>query len=385
MPYLARVIGVKGFGDIAFAAAVIVYFSTITDWGFKYTAVRDISLNRNNKTSVSYIFSNVIACKVILMMLSAIILWALIIYIPLFSHHSVILWTTFAMIPGYILFPDWLFQAMEEMKYITIMNIASRIIFTVLVFCVIKEEDDVVLEPLLQACGYILSGIIGFYYALKHFNIRIIIPSIPDCISMMRKSVNMFISQFFPTLYNNLSVIILEAVSGTKATGIFSSGFKFINITDSISQSLSRTFYPFLARRMDKHIFFVKLSGSISILMSLFLFSFADILVDIFFTPDFKSASTIIRIMSCSPFFLFLMNSFGTNGLVLIGKDDILRNIVIYSSVFGLLTAIPLIYVLGNYGVAIAIIATWGVRGFFSYIMYRRFSHNNLSLVKNGK
>lgn len=33
IPYLARVIGVEGFGKIAFAAAVIVWFQTVTDWG----------------------------------------------------------------------------------------------------------------------------------------------------------------------------------------------------------------------------------------------------------------------------------------------------------------------------------------------------------------
>lgn len=32
IPYLARVIGVEGFGKIAFAATIIVWFQTITDW-----------------------------------------------------------------------------------------------------------------------------------------------------------------------------------------------------------------------------------------------------------------------------------------------------------------------------------------------------------------
>ena len=38
MPYLARVIGPEGFGKIAFASAVVVWFQTIADWGFNYTA-----------------------------------------------------------------------------------------------------------------------------------------------------------------------------------------------------------------------------------------------------------------------------------------------------------------------------------------------------------
>ena len=37
MPYLARVIGVEGFGKIAFASALMLWFITIADWGFNYT------------------------------------------------------------------------------------------------------------------------------------------------------------------------------------------------------------------------------------------------------------------------------------------------------------------------------------------------------------
>lgn len=377
MPYLARVIGVRGFGSIAFASAVISYFSTLTDWGFKYTAVRDISVHREDKNYISMVFSRVIICKSILMIISAVILWLLILSFPLFRDNSLILWATFALIPGYILFPDWLFQAMEEMKYITIMNICARTIFTVLIFCVIKKEGDYVIEPLLQAAGYIMSGVVAFGYAIRHFQIKFSFESITSSFRMMQKSGNMFLAQFFPTLYNNLSIILLEAISGARANGLFSAGFKFISIMDQVSQALSRAFFPFLARRMDKHSFYVKLSCGISILMSAFLFVSAPLLVKIFFTPEFETATTVTRIMSCSPFFLFLMNSYGTNGLALIGKDNLLRNIVILSSLLGLILAVICIYKWSFYGVAIAITTTWCFRGILSFITYKHYSTVN--------
>lgn len=70
LPYLARVIGVEGFGKIAFAAAVVLWFKTITDWGFDYTATRDVAQNRDNPEKVSEIFSNVLWARILLMILS---------------------------------------------------------------------------------------------------------------------------------------------------------------------------------------------------------------------------------------------------------------------------------------------------------------------------
>ena len=60
MPYLARVIGADGFGKIAFATAVVVWFQTVADWGFNLTATRDVAQNRYDKNVVSRIFSNVL-------------------------------------------------------------------------------------------------------------------------------------------------------------------------------------------------------------------------------------------------------------------------------------------------------------------------------------
>ena len=82
IPYLARVIGVEGFGKIAFATAVIVWFQTITDWGFSYTATRDVARHRDNLKKVSEIFSNVLWAKILLASIAFIVLYILTEFIP---------------------------------------------------------------------------------------------------------------------------------------------------------------------------------------------------------------------------------------------------------------------------------------------------------------
>lgn len=69
IPYLAKVIGVDGFGKIAFASAVIIWIQTITDWGFNFTATRDVAKNKNDKLMVSEIFSNVLWSRILLMII----------------------------------------------------------------------------------------------------------------------------------------------------------------------------------------------------------------------------------------------------------------------------------------------------------------------------
>src|SRR5690625_4172774 len=66
IPYLARVLGVDRIGDIAFAAAIILWFKTVTEWGFILNATRDISRCRDNKIVTSEIISKVILCIIVI-------------------------------------------------------------------------------------------------------------------------------------------------------------------------------------------------------------------------------------------------------------------------------------------------------------------------------
>ena len=106
--------------------------------------------------------------------------------------------------------------------------------------------------------------------------------------------------------------------------------------------------------------------------MGLCLFFLADLLVDIFYTSEFENAAIVMRIMSVAPFFLFLMNTYGTNYLVLKGREDILRNVILFCSIGGFILAWIAIMNLNYIGVAITITTVWGIRGFLTWFYARK-------------
>jgi O-antigen/teichoic acid export membrane protein len=373
LPYLSRVIGVDSFGELAFAGSIVVYFETITNFGFNYTATRDVAKIRDNHMLVSKIFSNVFFAKILLMILSTAILTICIYSIPFLYEKRLLLILTLLYIPGNIMFSEWFFQAMENMKYITILNLLSKILFTLLVFIVIKEKSDFIFQPVLNALGFLMSGILSQIIIFKKFKIRMIFPSPAEIWNTMKGSWNMFLSLFLPNLYTNFSVILMRIYGGVSATGLYSSGSRFIYIFDQLSEVLSRTFYPFLARRIDKHSLYIKISGALSVVMCLVLFFGADLIVRIFYTPDFASSATVIRIMAIAPFFLFLMNTYGPNYLVLVGKENILRNIILYCSIGGFILSWLIVTRFSYIGVSITVIAVWGVRGAITWYYANKY------------
>ena len=377
LPYLARVIGVDGFGEIAFAVSVMIFIETFVDFGFNYTATRDIARQRNDILAVSKVFSNVMWAKILLMCIGFGILCLLIWIIPSLYDKRLLLFLTFLYIPGHIFFPDWFFQAMEKMKYITILNVLSKLLFTVLIFIVIKEKNDYVWQPLLTAIGYWVSGICAMWVVIKKFNVKITPPNFRGVWHTIKGSSNMFLSLLLPNLYTNFSTILLRSSCGEIATGLYNAGQRFISIIDQLIQVLSRTFYPFLARRLDKHSMYVKISGTLSLIASIMLYGCSDLLIKIFFSPEFDSASIVIRIMAIAPFSLFLMNTYGVNYLVLVGEEKIYRNIIFIFSIIGFITTWVLTIRYSYIGTAITISGIWLLRGLTTFIYAKRHMLTN--------
>lgn len=377
LPYLAKILGPDKFGAMAFAASIIVIVETITDWGFNYTATRDIAVRRDDLNYVSNIYCQVFYARILLMIISLIGLWILIRIIPDFRSNEKLILFTFLYIPGNILFPQWLFQAFERMRYITILTILAKIVFTALIFVVITKPSDYIYEPVLNAGSFLISGIIAQYIIFKKFKLVVCRPQFRKIFFNIKGSTNMFISLVLPNLYTNFSVIILKTYCGDLATGIYNGGQRFQGIVEQLTQILSRAFFPFLARHKEKHHVYVVISGVIALSASLFMFFAAPWFVSIFLTEEFSDAIIVMRIFSISPIFLFLTNTYGTNYLVIVGKESILRNIVIIVSIFGFALTWLLTPQYSYIGVASTITIVRGVRGLWTFVEAKKIQRSN--------
>ncbi len=364
IPYLARVIGVEGFGKIAFAAAVIVWFQTITDWGFSYTATRDVARNRDNLEKVSEIFSNVLWAKILLALISFIILFILTEIIPYLKNNQILLFITFMLVPAKILFADWFFQAIEKMKFITIFDLISKVVFTICIFIFIKEKSDFILQPLFLSLGSALVGLVSFYLIVFKWNIKILSPDYQSIMITLKNSKDVFINNLLPNLYNSFSLVLLGIWGGSIASGIYDAGRKFVGISHSFMSIIIRVFFPYLSRSIDKHSIFARIHLSIAAISSLILFLLAPYLIKIFFTQEFYEAITILKISSISIFLIALSQVYGTNYLIIQGQAKILRNITFIYSVIGFIISFPLVYIYSYIGANITLVSIQFLIGF---------------------
>lgn len=362
VPYLAHVIGADLYGEIAFAMSIMVFFQTLVDYGFVFSAVRDIARCRDDLKQVSQIYTNVMWSRALLALLSLSLLVSLIVIVPKFYEIRWVLLASFLIVIGHAIFPDWMFQAVEKMKFITLFNICVKFIFTIAVFLFIHEPEDYLLQPIFTSLGYLLSGA-GAMYLIHRWGIRLGRPQLRNILNSIRTNFDLFVNQIVPNLYNSTSVLLLGFFHGNTANGIFEVANRFNTAGASFFSIISRTFYPFLARKINHHQFFVRLNIACASAVALILFIGAPLIIHTFFSSEFDGAINVLRIIAISLIFLAISNAYGTNYLIIRGFEHEMRQINLYSSILGLVIAIPAVICLSYLGVAITILFARAIIG----------------------
>lgn len=302
LPYLVRVLGVEKFGLVAFAQAFIQFFVILTDYGFNLSATREISIHRENKQKVSEIFCSVILIKFALMILSFVVLSLIVFGFGKFRSDWKIYFLTFGMVIGQVLFPIWLFQGMERMKYIAFLNIAAKLLFTILIFVVVKKTSDYIYVPLINSCGFILAGVLGQWLAFKNFGIKLHLPTINYLWSHLKDSTQFFLSRASVSIYTSSNAFFLGLFTNNAVVGYYSAAEKLYMAFQGIYQPLTSTIYPYMAKYKNislyKKIF--KSSLVLNSVSCILLFVFSKQLVALLFGNDFQDSVVILRIFSAA-------------------------------------------------------------------------------------
>jgi len=259
LPYLVRVLGTEKFGLVMFAQAFIVFFNILVDFGFNLSATREISIHRDNKIKITEVFSAVMTIKVILIIVSFIFLSFIIFTFDRFSNNKELYYFTFLSVIGQALFPIWYFQGIEKMRYITIVNIASKVIFTLLVFIVIQKQSDYMYVPLINGIGFIIGAIASLWIVYKTFNQSFIFCTKNILKHYFYESAEFFWSRVSLTLYTSVNAFILGIFTNNTMVGYYTIAEKLYQAMQQIYQPIVQVLYPYVAKykniRLYKKVF----------------------------------------------------------------------------------------------------------------------------------
>jgi polysaccharide transporter, PST family len=387
LPYLVRVLGPHNYGITVFAQSFVQFFIIITDYGFNLSATRQIALSKNDNQRISKIFSSVFLIKIVLAICTFIIFLVSVLSIPRLADNRTIFLLTFSTVIGNVLLPLWLFQGLEKMRFITILNICSKLIFTLGIFIFVNSPHDTWRVPVINGIGFMVSGIMGLILSKKMFKIYFVLPSIEDVKTQLYDGWHVFVSTIATSIYTVSNTFILGILTNNTIVGYYASAEKLINACVSIISPVAQTVFPhvnqLLQESKEKGILFIrktlKLLGPITLFGSIMIIILSKWIIEVIFGNEYQQSVTVLQILGFLPFLIGLSNIFGIQTMLPLGYKKAFTVILISACILNISLTLILVPYFKQNGTAISVTIS---ELFVTLSMFIYLNNRKIKLVK---
>lgn len=358
LPFLLNTLSIASFGIYVFSLTAIQFMMLFVDFGFTITIAKKITSFKDNSQEIvdTYWLISTIQLAFFLLML-------LIYIIVFFSFSSLFVYrwgvlTASISVFGFVLFPNWLFQGLDKMKTLSIINFASKFLTYPLLFFYIKDENDHILAIFIQSMSFVIAGLISIIVIFREkrfIKLDRDIITVSNIKYEISEAKNIFLSNSAITIITSSFTLLLGVFSTAFYVGLFGAIDKIIQaLSFSIFVPINQAFFPMIAKtgvtdfdkakKIFKLVFYLMLAIMMIEYVGVILFE--DFISYKFFNK-YGDIKLVFRITTLLIFPITLGGICGQLGLIALGDSNdkkIFSSIYIYTCVISLPLSFLLIY-----------------------------------------
>ena len=383
LPYLLRVLGPAGYGSIVFCQTIMNYGNLVVDYGFNLTAPRDIA--KDEPQDVPQDFAAILGAKLLLLALATA---AILAGLAIFRDHidALLVLACLPALVGGALFPIWYFQGIQQMRFITIFNIAARTCSVIGIFACVREAGDVYAAALFLSVTPLVAGVLSLAMIARQQPHFFRAPTFAAIRAKLRDGWDIFLSTLFINLYTNSNIFILGLLTNETCVGWYAAASKLIEAVKGLLMPISNAIFPHVSAmvkeaREDAICFLRKATrviGGLSFALSVAVCIFAEPITRLIMGDAYDASIRVLRIISFLPFIIGLSNIFGIQTMVAFGMQRLFSRILMASAVVNFLLVFPLVWAWQEIGMAVTVVC---VESFVTITMYIALRRHGIRLM----
>ncbi|NOX66666.1 MAG: flippase [Chlorobi bacterium] len=321
--YLARAITPEGFGIIGFATAFVSYFILFIDLGLDTISIKKIA---NDQAVIGNYVNNVLSFRILISVIIYLLLALIILLIDLetIQKSAILLLGLNLFVQSITL--DFVFQATEKIKYLSIKVISKNLLALVLVLIFIRNISDVLLVIVIFVLTNLIVSVwmlIKYSNLFESFNWGIDNRFIKKLIA---ESFPLAISAFMISIYYNLDMVMLGVIKTEVEVGIYNAVYRIFMIGILPIGVIVKILLPSLSRISNRK----ELANSLikygtllfvsSISAAIVFYLYAGNILNIIFGKQYLSGTYALMIISFN-IAIIGVNVFFGNPLTVWGKQ----------------------------------------------------------------
>ena len=243
-PYASRVLGVERIGLVNFVDNTVGYVLLFATMGVALIGTREVAAVRNDERERSRVYSSILGMN-LLFTIVVLAIYALLIFVaPRFAADSHLFWIGSAKILFSALLVEWFYSGMEEFRYITLRNLAIKLLFVAALFWLVDSPEDYTLYFTLLVAMVVVNALVNSGYALTMVRIRF-----ADLISLkyIKKNFTLGIYGIMTSMYLTFNVMYLGFVANDVEVGYYTTAFKLYTIILGFCSAFTGVMMPRLS------------------------------------------------------------------------------------------------------------------------------------------
>ena len=385
-PYIVRLLDVELYGIYNRVFSEFQIFLAFASIGVYTFGVREISKIRNDKEKISQLFTNLF----VISLLSNILVIAIYIIYTLMSSTGITSIIYLIMIIQFIaniFYVEFVNEALENYKFITIKSLIVKIIYFVSLLLLVRNPDDIIIYSVIISLTVFLNNIISFIYAKSKIEFNFSKIKIKKYIKPL---LAVLVITNVDLLYSQLDKVMLGRYVNDVAVTLYYIPYYIVSTLVSIPYAIINVSIPrlsYLLKNEGKEKYQEKLNNSISSLLFIIIpmcfgmFVLADEIIFLYAGEEYLTA--IIPLMIACIVRIIISLESVMNNLIMYPNDEENR-ILKVSLICGLLNLVMnyLLVVLKIFNPSTAMLTT-GISEIILVTLHYIYSRKKLNLALN--
>lgn len=256
LPYLTRVLSVRCYGTVSYVKSISSYMQLFIDFGFIYSAVKDISFVKEDPLKVSNVIGDTMLAKIILSLCSFFVVLIMTFTVPILRNYKLFALLSFSvpMLSSFLL--DFLFRGIEKMHIVSLVFCSMKTISTVLVLFFVKNDSHIFLIPIFDILGSLVAIAITWICAIK-LGYKIRGMGIIGGIKKIKESFFYFTNSIASSAFGALNTVVIGIlVTDLQQIAYWSVCLQLVAAVQALYAPISNGIYPYMVR--NKNLFLIK-------------------------------------------------------------------------------------------------------------------------------
>ena len=255
LPYLTRVLSVDCYGSVSFVKSIVSYLQILIDFGFLYSATKDIITIIKNKGNVNREIGNTFYAQLLLSGLSLVI--AIVCSFTISTLDGFELFTILSSITAIlsIFLFEYVFKAYEQMGKIAVRFIVFKTIALILTLIFVRSDQDIILIPIFDIFASVIS-IVLVVFQLKKLGVKIdfSFSRIREAFVSLRKSLVYFLSNFTSTVFTLLNTVLIGLILTKTEVAHWTLSMQLITAVHALYNPIINSVYPIMIKEKNLKI-----------------------------------------------------------------------------------------------------------------------------------